>query len=485
MCYRAFISYSQRDGAFARRLHKALEMYQVPRGVGTTGVDEKTRKLGRFFRDDDEMAAATDLGAALRGAIADAESLVVICSPRAAQSRWVNEEIIHFKRTGRADRIFAVIIDGEPNAPPERQSEECFPPALRFAIDAQGNLTAQPTEPLGLNIQREPFNRLVVRLAAGLLRTPFDALWKREQRRSQARIAAFFFNSAIAAIIVGAIATQAMWRPELDAYLSYKRFAHSTSDLRAAAPGASFQDCQPGTSDCPVMVVIPAGRFLMGTANAGRFSDEGPQHYVEVDRFAASRYEITFANWNACVSSGGCEGYTPDRNGLASEALPVINVSWTDAQNYVQWLSDVTGEQYRLLSEAEWEYAARAGGATEYAWGSNPPACDRDAANGASFRPCSGGQQEVGTFRANAFGLYDMHGNVAEWVDGCFQDYDSGVHLPAMLDNNANSDRSCGYQVVRGGAWTDDAPQLRSASRSIGVRTARMANRGFRIARTL
>lgn len=111
--YRAFISYSQKDKTHARRLHQALERYRLPKRVGA-GVDAKTRKLGRFFRDDEEMGAATDLGAALQGAIADAESLIVVCSPNAAQSKWVNEEIIHFKRTGRADNIFAVVVAGRP-----------------------------------------------------------------------------------------------------------------------------------------------------------------------------------------------------------------------------------------------------------------------------------------------------------------------------------------------------------------------------------
>jgi hypothetical protein len=106
--YLAFISYSQKDKAYARRLQNALESYCVPRGVEAGGVDVTTRKLGRMFRDDDEMGAATDLGAALQGAIADAESLIVVCSPNAAQSSWVNKEIMHFKRTGRGGRIFAV-----------------------------------------------------------------------------------------------------------------------------------------------------------------------------------------------------------------------------------------------------------------------------------------------------------------------------------------------------------------------------------------
>jgi hypothetical protein len=136
--FRAFISYSQKDKAHARRLHRALEAYRVPAGLEVAGVDAKRRKLGRFFRDDEEMGAASDPGAALLGAIADAENLIVICSPNAAKSKWVNDEITHFKRTGRADRIFAVIVAGAPNS---EEETECFPPALRFDGGADGVLS--------------------------------------------------------------------------------------------------------------------------------------------------------------------------------------------------------------------------------------------------------------------------------------------------------------------------------------------------------
>ncbi|MEM7350994.1 MAG: toll/interleukin-1 receptor domain-containing protein [Acidobacteriota bacterium] len=181
--YRAFLSYSRRDRKAAIRLHRALEKYKLPRG--TEGV--RRRKLGRFFRDDDEMSASPDLGGALRGALEDSESLLVVCSPAAAKSRWVNEEIIHFKRLGRQGAIFAVIVDGTPNAPNE--TEECFPPALRFVVAPDGRVTDQPTEPLGLDLRQEPFARLRARLAAGLLGVPFDSLWRRDRRRARRRLA--------------------------------------------------------------------------------------------------------------------------------------------------------------------------------------------------------------------------------------------------------------------------------------------------------
>ena len=152
--YRAFISYSQKDKRFAAWLHRALEAYRAP-----FRDHPSRRRLGRCFRDDEEMAATADLGAALRAAIDRADNLIVICSPDAARSRWVNEEILHFRATGRSSNIFAVILAGEPNAAADEI--ECFPPALKY-----------PSEPLALDARKDSKPRLVTRLAAGLLDLP-------------------------------------------------------------------------------------------------------------------------------------------------------------------------------------------------------------------------------------------------------------------------------------------------------------------------
>jgi hypothetical protein len=200
--FRAFISYSQKDKPQARRLHQALEAYRLPPEVDAVGVNVKTRKIGRFFRDDEDMGAATDLGAALRGAIADADNLIVVCSPSSAKSKWVNEEIIHFKRTGRADRIFAVVVAGTPNFGDEL---DCFPPALRFELGPDNSLTDRRTEPLAIDLRKQSFSRLVARLVAGLIQTPFDALWQREQRRARARAVRVGLSSAFAMLVIAAI----------------------------------------------------------------------------------------------------------------------------------------------------------------------------------------------------------------------------------------------------------------------------------------
>lgn len=174
---------------------------------------------------------------------------------------------------------------------------------------------------------------------------------------------------------------------------------------RALIPGQSFKEC----SDCPEMVVVPAGEFVMGSHinEKGHQINERPQHRVRIkNRFAVSRFEITFDQWDACFTIGGC-AYLPSDQGWGRSTRPVINVNWDDAQQYVAWLSKRTGKSYRLLSEAEWEYAARAGSDRAYFWG------DDIGESNANCKTC-GSQWDlvstapVGSFPANAYGLHDI-----------------------------------------------------------------------------
>ncbi len=183
--YRAFISYSQQDTKQADRLHKALERYRVPLGLAPEQIDQETRRLGRFFRDTEDMSAAADISATVRGAIEDSACLIVVCSPRSAGSRWVIEEIEHFRQTGRGDRIYAVIVDGEANSgDPET---ECFPPALRVDAGIESKLGAMPIEPVGIDLRKQSLARACARIAAGMLDLRFDDLWQRDRRETQRR----------------------------------------------------------------------------------------------------------------------------------------------------------------------------------------------------------------------------------------------------------------------------------------------------------
>ena len=207
--YRAFISYSHQDKSWAGWLHKALETYAIPkRLVGqTTAAGVIPKRLAPIFRDRDELASATDLGRKVNEALAESANLIVICSPRSAASHWVNEEVLTFKRLGRSERIFCLIADGEPNASglPGREAEECFAKALRFTIDADGQLTAQPTEPIAADARpgKDGKTNAKLKLIAGMLDIGFDALKHRELQRRNRHMAAL----ATLALIVMAVTT--------------------------------------------------------------------------------------------------------------------------------------------------------------------------------------------------------------------------------------------------------------------------------------
>ncbi|WP_426700063.1 TIR domain-containing protein [Rhodanobacter sp. Col0626] len=194
--YRAFISYSHQDRSWAGWLHKALEAYVVPkRLVGqTTAAGVTPRRLSPVFRDRDELASATDLGNKVNQALAQSECLVVICSPRAATSRWVDQEVLAFKRLGRSERIFCLIVDGEPGACelPGREAEECFTPALRHSLGTDGALGAARTEPIAADVRpgKDGKTNAKLKLIAGMLDIGFDALKRREMQRRTRRVAA-------------------------------------------------------------------------------------------------------------------------------------------------------------------------------------------------------------------------------------------------------------------------------------------------------
>ena len=277
--------------------------------------------------------------------------------------------------------------------------------------------------------------------------------------------------------------------------------------------GDRFRDC----AECPEMVAVPSGTFMMGSpaGEEGRHGDEGPVHEVTIAApFAIGRYEVTVSEFGRFVEETGysagssCwtyeDGKPEDRADRGwrypgfgqGGSHPVACVSWDDAQAYVAWLSEQTGKAYRLPSESEWEYAARAGTATARHWGEGESGQCRHA-NGADpsvkerysnwpvpVSSCRDGHVHtapVGSFRANGWGLHDMLGNAWEWTEDCW----NGSYAGAPSDGSAWGHGNCAERVLRGGSWDLDPSTLRAAYRNRKSTGIRLHGNGFRVARTL
>ena len=266
-------------------------------------------------------------------------------------------------------------------------------------------------------------------------------------------------------------------------------------------PGEEFSDCD----ECPLMVVVPAGEFTMGSPESEelRADDEGPQHPVTISKaFAVGKFEVTRGQYGAFVSEtnhapgDNCyvwrEGkYVRDVSANWSnpgydqtDEGPAACISWEDAKAYAAWLSNKAGQSYRLLTEAEWEYAARAGTTTAFSFGETISTSqvnfrgDADESSADAFREKP---IDVGSFPANDFGLHDMHGNVTEWIEDCWNDsYADGPH-----DEATRLSGDCNRRMLRGGSWQDRPMHVRAADRLRYNSDARNSYIGFRVARTL
>jgi formylglycine-generating enzyme required for sulfatase activity len=269
--------------------------------------------------------------------------------------------------------------------------------------------------------------------------------------------------------------------PRLAALSSQERLAAAPEIWRVPGTVSEFKDC----ASCPHMTIVPAGEFTMGSPPAEQQAEA--QHRVTIATpFAVSKFEITFDDWNACVSDGGCDNARLNDEGWGRGRHPVIHMSFDLAKTYVAWLSRKTGKTYRLLTEAEWEYAARAGTTTTFAFGDSlsPGSANYNASTDGSG-PSDENRQKtvpVGSFPPNAFGLHDMHGNVSEWVEDCFHN-DYTAKTPT--DGSAWVEGNCTGRVLRGGSWEDSDAELRSAARVGEYRYNSSYVDGFRIARSL
>ncbi len=272
-----------------------------------------------------------------------------------------------------------------------------------------------------------------------------------------------------------------------------------------AKPGAVFKECR----NCPEMVVLPPGSFMMGSPadEPDRRENEAQRRVTIARPFAMAKTEVTWDQWEACVRDRWCDGVGVETalktsaDGTPNKAFvdwgrgtrPVIGASWFDAQNFVGWLNWKTGQDdaYRLPSEAEWEYAARAGTTSAYPWG---PKLDHNYGNFGGPGPGLGGKAEgrdqwtdrtapVASFPANKFGLHDMHGNVFEWVNDCFE----ADLSKAPVDGSANKEGNCANRVFRDGTFLSNPYMQRSARRGAPYPATQRGRNylGFRVARIL
>jgi formylglycine-generating enzyme required for sulfatase activity len=509
---RVFISYSRKDLAFADRLDVAL----------------KARGFEPLI-DRTEIYAFEDWWQRIQALIGRADTVVFVLSPDAVASEVALKEVAH---AASLNKRFAPIVYRrvEAGAVPETLRRLNFiffdDPAhfdasldqLAVALQTDIGWIRRHTEfgeaarrwiendrPAGLLLRPPLLDQAETWVALRPIGAPSPTIEtehylaesrkadaenriaeaKAKTRWRRAQVAIYVLLVGIIVSLVGIIEKdpikeQINWFTVVRPYrvANFDPYVLTHDAERALKPLASFREC---AEDCPEMVVIPAGGFTMGspTTERDRASNEGPQHKIRIAKpFAVSKYDVTFADWDACVSVGGCPKATD--SGFGRSTRPVINVGWDDAQTYVAWLSTMTGQPYRLLTEAEWEYAARAGTTTAYYWGDEIGKGNANC-NGCGSQWDAQQTSPVGWFAANQFGLYDMAGNVFQWVQDCKHPGYNG----APTDGSAWNSGDCSNHVVRGGSWGFVPGFLRAADRNWGTTGDRANVVGFRVGRTL
>lgn len=271
-------------------------------------------------------------------------------------------------------------------------------------------------------------------------------------------------------------------------------FLFSTLCLSSHAQGTSetFQDSLNVGGQGPEMVMIQGGSFTMGDRNGNGPDDEKPAREITLESYALSRYEVTFADFDRFVRAASKRPPDDAQHGRGN--MPVINVSWEDANGYAHWLSQQTGHTYRLPSEAQWEFAARGGSETTYFWGTDVnQACfyanvsDINATNANSAwlqvncEDGYSGPAPVGQYPPNPFGIHDLIGNVYEWVQDCYSDN----YEVLSVDGRAHENSYCRKRVARGGGWASPSWHLRASHRQAYPENERRKTLGFRVVRVL
>lgn len=285
--------------------------------------------------------------------------------------------------------------------------------------------------------------------------------------------------------------TREAYRVYIDAFPQGEHVTEALAamDNLVMRPGKLFRDCE----DCPQMIIIPPGRFTQGSTEGDSegLAAERPARTVGIsDAIAVGIFEVTMAEWDACFEDGGCSRQ-PEDNGWGRGQRPAIMISWSDTQEYLQWLTDKTGKTYRLPSESEWEYFARAGQDGHWPGGAANQVCSYgnvagqesgfDWQHAACADEVAVGTAAVGSFRPNAFGLFDVVGNVAEWTADCL----NLSYLDAPVDGSAWGRGICSSHMTRGGSWLTGSKEIRLPARFNLKNGDRNDFTGFRVVREI
>lgn len=440
------------------RASSTIEIEVAAPGTGGSDIDPAERVWSTIAGEDDAVRLEAFLALFPDSAFADA-------------ARAALEALAGQQEDASSDVPVAEASPTEPEPEPEPESEATGaarePVESTFTVVVDSNLRSGPSA------RSDRVGRLAKGSNVTVLERVSDANWY--HITTEGGVDGFIFGELIAPLAATAPETGPEERPdEIEVEVEVAATAEPPSPAtRAHGNGNTFKDCP----ECPVMARIPAGSFTMG--NDSGPAAERPAHRVAIERpFALGVYEVTVAEWQACVDGGGCDGTL--RMMGATPSTPVHNLHWDDALAYTAWLSRKTGQRYRLPSEAEWEYAARAGTGTPFWWGAQAGIAN------ANCLDCGGMHERLtplaaGSFQPNPFGLHDMNGSVAEWTADCW----TPDHRGAGGDAAARLDGDCRKRVLRGGSWRNEKIYVTATSRLMYDHNVRYLAHGFRVARDL
>jgi formylglycine-generating enzyme required for sulfatase activity len=469
-----FFSYSREDDEAFRGSLSALRD-AIARELGAQLG--RSKRNFRLWQDQEAIAPGKDWEAEITKAVEQSVFFIPIVTPRAVSSDYCKFEFSSFvareRALGRGDLVFPILYISVPALMDEAEWRN--DPVLSI-VGKRQYVDWRPFRHAA--VASPEFGQAIERFCSHIVETLREPWLSPEERRQLEAEAKRRAEDEERVRQEAEEKRHAEERERLRKQALMSESPLTAAQERALMAGESFKE----GADCPEMIVVPAGRFLMGSP-AGQGDDyECPQHEVTIAKpFAVAKFELTFDEWDACAAHGDCAPHVSD-NGWGRGRRPAINVSWDDAQAYVKWLSRITGKPYRLLSEAEYEYAARAGSQTKYPWGDNITLNGKPMANCDGCGSQWGGKQTVpvGSFPANAFGLYDMVGNLWEWTEDCWNESYQG----APTDGSPWTSGDCSRRVFRGGSWYVSPDELRSAYRSRHF-DYRDYDPGFRVARTL